>query len=818
MTAPRTLDELAIALSALRAEAGSPSYAEIARRIAVRGGGEPAKVTVYDCFRQGRRRIDPDLIGRIVRALGEDAATAETWREAAAALNGERQSALVPVVVAPRGEPGHRIGRERDLELIPDADVIVLTGLPGVGKSTLASALVDGREAVTVDLRESDPDQAPAGPVEVLRRVLGALGLRSTPYDLGRLRERAAQELAGRILVLEDAGSVERLGALLLPGVRCVVTARAQLHSLDLLPGAADLRIAHVEVTPLDDAASLRLLTHLLADDALRAGTPTVPGADALRRIVAVSGGLPLDIAMLAGVVREHRGWTFDDLASRFESESRDVRIRPVLEAATRALSGADADLLADAALLDREIDVALLAAVHPDAPAGIARLRARHLVDRSDGGVQMHATVFAFVRDRSLALRPESERRESVRRFAVALQERLTADPDAAARDIATVRAVAEAARAHGLDAVCERLAVQTRATLGQWTLWDQSLHLHDLAARGRDLTDIPDLALGIAHSAEKLGRFDEALVILHRVRRVAAGAALARTWNQIGNVQRWMGRFDDALTAYRTAIGIARQHGDAVVEGRATGNHADTLRILARYPEAASGYAEALAIATAAADEINVGIVRANRTLLQISTGQLEDAERELAVLIAEAGERTVLHLRTTRALLREARGDDTGVAAAIAEIVGLGGAPGEYGPSADLLLVRARLLSRGGRDAAAADVARRVLEDAQRSGSPLVATDAANTLAEVHLRGGDPTAAQRCAREAIGTAEVTGDRAEVARGQRMLADAAALNGEVDAAASFAAASRAQYRAIGHRLAADPADDAARPPIPAS
>ncbi|CAN7340498.1 hypothetical protein LJR042_001930 [Microbacterium maritypicum] len=54
MPAPRTLDELCLGLGRMRANAGSPSYAEIARRIGgLRDGAEPPKVTVYDCFRPG---------------------------------------------------------------------------------------------------------------------------------------------------------------------------------------------------------------------------------------------------------------------------------------------------------------------------------------------------------------------------------------------------------------------------------------------------------------------------------------------------------------------------------------------------------------------------------------------------------------------------------------------------------------------------------------------------------------------------------------------------------------------------------------------
>ena len=125
----------------------------------------------------------------------------------------------------------------------------------------------------------------------------------------------------------------------------------------------------------------------------------------------------------------------------------------------------------------------------------------------------------------------------------------RIGEDPDFAAREVSTVLAVATAAREHGLDSAVEQVAIAAHPALSRWSLWSESLQLHDLAARGEGLDLVPDIALGVAHCAEKLGRLDEALITLQRVRRIAAGSALARTWNQIGNVQRWMSHLDEAL-----------------------------------------------------------------------------------------------------------------------------------------------------------------------------------------------------------------------------------------------------------------------------
>ena len=84
-----TFDQIAGDLQARRAAAGAPSYAEIALRIAklreLRGGPDaqsrPARTTVYDAFREGRRRMDTALVLDIVRALGASEAEVQEWAE-----------------------------------------------------------------------------------------------------------------------------------------------------------------------------------------------------------------------------------------------------------------------------------------------------------------------------------------------------------------------------------------------------------------------------------------------------------------------------------------------------------------------------------------------------------------------------------------------------------------------------------------------------------------------------------------------------------------------------------------------------------------
>src|SRR5690625_1222656 len=80
---PDTVDRIVADLVELRTNAGVVPYAEIARRIGRRrekAGNQgpshvPARSTIYDAFRSGRRRLDAELVGDIVIALGDRKST-----------------------------------------------------------------------------------------------------------------------------------------------------------------------------------------------------------------------------------------------------------------------------------------------------------------------------------------------------------------------------------------------------------------------------------------------------------------------------------------------------------------------------------------------------------------------------------------------------------------------------------------------------------------------------------------------------------------------------------------------------------------------
>lgn len=80
-------DGLAEELRALRTAAGEPSYAEIARRVSRRRqeaglseeAARVARTTLYDVFRDGRTRVNIELVREVAAVLGAQPDSVDTW-------------------------------------------------------------------------------------------------------------------------------------------------------------------------------------------------------------------------------------------------------------------------------------------------------------------------------------------------------------------------------------------------------------------------------------------------------------------------------------------------------------------------------------------------------------------------------------------------------------------------------------------------------------------------------------------------------------------------------------------------------------------
>lgn len=100
-----TLDQIAVGLQRLRADYSYVSYAEIVARITAarqargvtREAARLARTTVYDCFRVGRVRVNPQLVGEIVQALTNDTAQATQWEVRCQAARAKTESRATAV-------------------------------------------------------------------------------------------------------------------------------------------------------------------------------------------------------------------------------------------------------------------------------------------------------------------------------------------------------------------------------------------------------------------------------------------------------------------------------------------------------------------------------------------------------------------------------------------------------------------------------------------------------------------------------------------------------------------------------------------------
>lgn len=427
-----TLDRVVEELRLLRSAAGHPSYADIAKRIAhVRAARgvpsheqKPARATVYDCFRTGRRRLDIDLVADIVQALGHGAAEVYRWRQLCVAAQQRTDATQVVTAYAElptRAGPFVGRGAECDAVMVATADVsephvVAIQGMPGSGKSYLAAHVArrlrdSGRidDVIYVDLRGYHHEAPPADQGAVLEAVLRLLGVpgRELPTDLATRRDLFRRRIGDRryAIILDDAISTEQVDPLLpdCAGSIALITSRLSLDNAALSRGA---RFLSVSLDVFSEADAMALLTRIVGAD--RIGADRESAAD----LVEAAGLLPLAVSATAARVAGKPDWSLADhvgsLVARRQTLRLDDRVRATLELSYATLSSGAKEILRLFAVqpcvdLDSASIGALAGADAASTLRNVNELVRQHLVEapRPDR-YAMHALIRTYGLDRS--------------------------------------------------------------------------------------------------------------------------------------------------------------------------------------------------------------------------------------------------------------------------------------------------------------------------------------------------------------------------------------------------------------------------------
>jgi tetratricopeptide (TPR) repeat protein len=313
--------------------------------------------------------------------------------------------------------------------------VLVIDGLPGIGKTSLAihlahelaDAYPDGQ--LCADLRGLDPNGAALRSNEVVKAFLNALGVRDSEIPASDLARFGLYRsvLAGRriLIVLDNARDADQVRSLL-PGAQgclVLVTSRSSLMGLAAAQGAQTLTL---------DLPSMAEARQLLSS---RIGA-TRASADprAVDEIIDLCGRLPLALAIVAARASTHPDHRLTTIARElrqahgsldgfaYHGPENDLRVifswsyrmlTPSVAQVFRLLSlhpGSEATLPAIASLIGLPLR---------DTRALIGELmRSRLLTEHQPGRYSSHDLIRAYARELVFDHESETERGEATDRL----------------------------------------------------------------------------------------------------------------------------------------------------------------------------------------------------------------------------------------------------------------------------------------------------------------------------------------------------------------------------------------------------------------
>lgn len=302
--------------------------------IALAGSGQQAEsLRVYEDL---RHRLDEELgvlpgeelrhaHQKVLRQQVSHHRPADTWREV-------HQLPAAPVDftgrTAERDALIHSIITAADRPGVP---VAVVSGQPGVGKTTLALYIAHAISELFPDgqlwAQLAGASARPRDPAEILGEMLRALGVPgpAIPDDQSARSAALRSALAGRkvLILADDAASTEQVMPLLpgTPGCALIVTSRVRLHGL---PGAT-----HVPLDVFATNEAIQFLSRLASHERVTADPA------AATRLAQSCGGLPLALRIVGSRLAAQPQWPLSVMARKLTRDENRLR---ELEAGTMSV------------------------------------------------------------------------------------------------------------------------------------------------------------------------------------------------------------------------------------------------------------------------------------------------------------------------------------------------------------------------------------------------------------------------------------------------------------------------------------------------
>jgi tetratricopeptide (TPR) repeat protein len=397
---------------------------------------------VADVFKAGRRRLDVDLIVRLVRALGLSEEQVAKWRDAC--LNAHSATKQAESTEALRQLPPELstfVGRKDELDaLIEEATVpsrpgtrvavVTIEGMAGIGKSQLAikaahELVRQGRYQDVqfyANLRGFDAKRPPLDPAEILDSFLRRLGVPGSriPPDIDGRAAIYRDKLHDReaIILLDNAADEEQILNLIPASAKSLVI----ITSRRSLAGLEDTTPIRLGVLSSDE--SLSLLRQIAG--------PTAINEDlvAARRVIDFCGRLPIAMSLAAQRLRARNAWTVRDLADYLQSHGLNgmaagrQTVRAVFDLSYRELGPLLQQMYRFLALHPGDSitssSAAALANVEPNqAQLALEGLLDEHLLQqRSADSYEFHDLIRAHAADLATTHNAEPERNSAITRL----------------------------------------------------------------------------------------------------------------------------------------------------------------------------------------------------------------------------------------------------------------------------------------------------------------------------------------------------------------------------------------------------------------